>query len=102
MLKEAGVPVPEGDVVTTVEGAQRVARRLAVPVTLKPLDGNQGKGVTVACATPDDVALAFEFARQYGRRVIVERHVEGRDYRVLVACGRVAAASCRQIGRAHV
>jgi cyanophycin synthetase len=100
LLKEAGVPVPEGDVVTTVEAAQRVARRLAVPVTLKPLDGNQGKGVTVACATPDDVALAFEFARQFGRRVIVERHVEGRDYRVLVACGRVAAASCRR--PAHV
>ena len=58
LLKEAGVPVPEGDVVTTVEAALRVARRLAVPVTLKPLDGNQGKGVTVACATPEDVALA--------------------------------------------
>jgi cyanophycin synthetase len=100
LLKEAGVPVPEGDVVTTVEAAQRVPRRLAVPVTLKPLDGNQGKGVTVACATPEDVALAFEFARGFGRRVIVERHVEGRDYRVLVACGRVAAASCRR--PAHV
>ena len=42
LLKEAGVPVPDGDVVTTVESAQRVARRLAGPVTLKPLDGNQG------------------------------------------------------------
>lgn len=100
LLKEAGVPVPEGDVVTSVEGAQRIARRLAVPVTVKPLDGNQGKGVTVACTTPDEVARAFEFARQFGRRIIVERHVEGRDYRVLVACGRVAAASCRR--PAHV
>jgi len=100
LLKEAGVPVPEGDVVTTVESAQRVARRLNGPVTLKPLDGNQGKGVTVDCNTPDDVARAFEFARQYGRRVIVERHVKGCDYRVLVAGGRVAAASRRR--PAHV
>ena len=100
LLTEAGVPVPEGATVTTVEEAQRIARRLRVPVTLKPLDGNQGKGVTTACSTPDDVAAAFAFAREYGRRIIVERFVEGRDYRVLVAGGRIAAASLRR--PAHV
>ena len=100
LLMEAGVPVPEGATVTTVEEAQRVARRLRVPVTLKPLDGNQGKGVTTRCATPDEVATAFAFAREYGRRIIVERFVEGRDYRVLVAGGRVAAAYLRR--PAHV
>ena len=100
LLKEAGVPVPEGSVVTKVEEAQRAAARLKAPCTVKPLDGNQGKGVTVDCRTPEDVARAFAFAREYGRKIIVERHVEGRDYRVLVACGEVAAASCRR--PAHV
>jgi len=100
LLQEAGVPVPEGGTVTTVEEAQRIARRLRVPVTLKPLDGNQGKGVTIRCGTPEEVARAFDFAREYGRRIIVERSVEGRDYRVLVAGGRVAAASFRR--PAHV
>lgn len=100
LLKEAGVPVPEGSVVTKVEEAQRAAARLKAPCTVKPLDGNQGKGVTVDCRTPDDVARAFAFAREYGRKIIVERHVEGRDYRVLVAGGEVAAASCRR--PAHV
>ncbi|MEN3277182.1 MAG: cyanophycin synthetase, partial [Massilia sp.] len=100
LLQEAGVPVPEGGVVTTVEEAQRIARRARGPVAVKPLDGNQGKGVTVNCATPEEVAKAFAFAREYGRRIIVERSVEGRDYRVLVAGGRVAAASFRR--PAHV
>ncbi len=100
LLLEAGVPVPEGATVTTVEEAQRVARRLRVPVTLKPLDGNQGKGVTTRCTTPEEVATAFAFAREYGRRIIVERFIEGRDYRVLIAGGRVAAASLRR--PAHV
>ncbi|MDB5748791.1 MAG: cphA [Massilia sp.] len=100
LLQEAGVPVPEGCTVGTVEEAQRIARRLRVPVTVKPLDGNQGKGVTTKCATPEEVARAFAFAREYGRKIIVERFVEGRDYRVLVAGGRVAAASFRR--PAHV
>ncbi|MEX5744870.1 cyanophycin synthetase [Massilia sp. X63] len=100
LLKEAGVPVPEGSVVTSVEDAQRAASRMNAPVTLKPLDGNQGKGVTVDCRTPDELARAFAFARQHGRRIIVERFVEGRDYRVLVAGGQVAAASLRR--PAHV
>ncbi len=100
LLKEAGVPVPDGSVVTSVEDAQRAASRLRAPVTLKPLDGNQGKGVTVDCRDDEQVARAFEFARQHGRRIIVERFVEGRDFRVLVAGGQVAAASMRR--PAHV
>ncbi|WP_306397492.1 cyanophycin synthetase [Telluria beijingensis] len=96
LLDQAGVPVPEGDVVTTLEAAQRIARRLGRPVAVKPLDANQGKGVTVDCTGPDAVARAFEFARKHGRRVIVEEHLRGRDYRVLVTGGRIAAASWRR------
>ena len=101
LLAEAGVPVPEGATVTSLDEAQRVARNLRTPVTVKPLDGNQGKGVTVNCVAPEEVARAFEFARQYGRRVIVERFVEGRDYRVLVAGGKVAAAARRRPPHVH-
>ena len=96
LLEQAGVPVPGGDVVTTVEAAQRVARRIGRPVALKPLDANQGKGVTVDCRTPDDVERAFAFARRHGRRVIVEEYLRGRDYRVLVTGGKIAAASWRR------
>ena len=96
LLDGAGLPVPGGSTVSTPEDAQRVASRLACPVTIKPLDGNQGKGVTVNCATPDQVARAFEHARRYGRRIIVEQHLAGRDYRVLVTGRKVAAASWRR------
>ena len=96
LLDQAGVPVPGGDVVTSVEAALRVARRIGRPVAVKPLDANQGKGVTVDCRTPDDVERAFEFARRHGRRVIVEEYLRGRDYRVLVTGGKIAAASWRR------
>jgi cyanophycin synthetase len=96
LLDGAGVPVPKGDVVTTVAAAQRMARRLGRAVVVKPLDANQGKGVTVDCATPDAVERAFEHARRHGRRVIVEEYLQGRDYRVLVTGNRIAAASWRR------
>ncbi len=96
LLEGAGVPVPGGSTVSTVDDAQRVARRLGCAVTIKPLDGNQGKGVTTNCGTPEEVARAFEHARRYGRRIIVEEHLAGRDYRVLVTGRKVAAASWRR------
>jgi cyanophycin synthetase len=103
LLAEAGVPVPRGETVSSIDEALRAARRLGspeVPVTLKPLDANQGKGVTVNCRSEAEIEQAYAFARKHGRRIIVERHVEGMDYRVFVAGGKVAAASCRR--PAHV
>jgi cyanophycin synthetase len=95
LLEQSGIPVPKGDTVTTLDDAQAVARRLRGPVTVKPLDANQGKGVTACCRTPEQVAAAYAHARAYGRRIIVEQFIEGADYRVLVTGPKVAAASRR-------
>ncbi|KQQ97508.1 cyanophycin synthetase [Massilia sp. Leaf139] len=96
LLEQAGVPVPGGATVTTLAEAQRVARRLNGPATIKPLDANQGKGVTTTCTTPEEVEAAFAHARKYGRHVIVEEFLAGRDYRVLVTGNKIAAASWRR------
>ena len=96
LLEQGGIPVPKGGVVTTVDDAVALATRLRFPVTVKPLDANQGKGVTTECIDADGVRTAFEFARQYGRRIIVERFISGRDYRLLVTGNKLAAASLRR------
>jgi cyanophycin synthetase len=96
LLREAGVPVPEGSTVRTLDQAQRVARRLGGLVTLKPLDGNHGRGVTTRCGTPEEVETAFTRAREHGRTIIVERYIRGDDYRILVAGERVVAAALRR------
>ncbi len=71
--------------------ALAMAARLRYPVALKPPGGNQGTGVTTASNDEDAVIAAFDFARQYGRRIIVERHIAGRDVLVF-ACGSAATA----------
>ncbi len=96
LLDQGGIPVPKGGVAVSAEEARALAARLGFPVTVKPLDANQGKGVTTRCHDETDLVAAYAFAREYGRRVIVERFIEGRDYRVLVTGGKVAAASLRR------
>ena len=96
LLEQGGIPVPKGGVAASVQEALAMAARLRYPVTLKPLNGNQGKGVSTGCRDEQEVAAAFDFARQHGRKIIVERHIEGRDYRVLVAGAKVAAAALRR------
>jgi cyanophycin synthetase len=96
LLRQAGVPVPAGSTVSTVEEALQAARKLGGTVTVKPLDGNHGRGVTAACNTPEEVTLAFERARNHGRRIIVERSISGNDHRILVTGDRVAAAAHRR------
>ncbi|MCD2516613.1 cyanophycin synthetase [Massilia sp. G4R7] len=96
LLEQAGVPVPGGATVSSEAEALRVAKRLRGPACVKPLDANQGKGVTTNCATPEEVARAFAHARKHGRHVIVEEHLAGRDYRVLVTGKKIAAASWRR------
>ncbi|HEX8412284.1 MAG TPA: cyanophycin synthetase, partial [Sphingomicrobium sp.] len=96
LLEDAGLPVPEGETVRTFEDALRVAGEIEGPVTIKPLDANQGKGVTTVCSTPEEIRAAFDHAKEYGRSVIVEQYLKGRDYRVLVTGDNVAAASWRR------
>ncbi len=95
LLVEAGVPVPEGEVIATAEEAVAAARRIGAPVVVKPLDANQGKGVSTGLVSADEVRAAFERARRIRSRVIVERCLEGADHRVLVVNGQFIAAARR-------
>jgi cyanophycin synthetase len=100
LLEIAEVPVPRGIVVSTADEAARALDELEPPLVVKPCDGRQGQGVVTGLECERSVKAAFEAAREYSSRVIVEEMLSGRDYRVLVVGGRVVAASERTA--AHV
>ncbi|WP_157264322.1 ATP-binding protein [Azohydromonas aeria] len=89
VLRRAGVPVPAHEAVSDVEAALRAAQRLGWPVVVKPLDCDGGVGVAAGLHTPQEVREAFAQARRHSRRVLVERHFHGRDYRLVVVQGRL-------------
>ncbi len=97
LLAAAGLPVPKSDSVRTADAAVELARRIGYPVVVKPLDGNHGRGVCLDLQDDDAVRTAFVVAESESRRgwVLVENHVVGRDYRVLVVGGRMVAIAER-------
>jgi cyanophycin synthetase len=95
LLNRAGIPVPQGEIVRTVEEAVRVMEWLHKPVAVKPFDGHQGQGVSLNLYTAEQVAEGFRVAREYSEDVLVEELFLGRDYRVLVVDGKMVAASER-------
>jgi cyanophycin synthetase len=95
LLKQAGIPVPQGEIVHTPEEAVSVLEWLHKPVVVKPYDGHQGEGVSLNLYTPAQVKEAFAIASQHTKDVLVEELFLGRDFRVLVINGRMVAASER-------
>ncbi|NBB15686.1 cyanophycin synthetase [Caulobacter sp. SLTY] len=96
LLGRVGVAVPKGQVVRTADEAVAAAQRIKGPVVVKPLDGNHGRGVNLDLRSEDQVRWGFEQAVPHSRRVIVEQHYTGRDYRILVVGGQVVAVAERR------
>ncbi len=97
LLAAAGLPVPRSEAVRNVDRAVAIADRLGYPVVVKPLDGNHGRGVCLDLQDADELRAAYPIAVEESRRgwVIVENHVVGKDYRVLVVGGRMVAIAER-------
>ncbi|MGI6712158.1 MAG: cyanophycin synthetase [Bacillota bacterium] len=96
MLQDQGINVPDGDIAYTEESAVNIAKNLGYPVVVKPLNGNQGKGVTLNIGNEKELRLAYQEAFLYSNAVMVERFVKGNDYRVLVVGNKVSAVAERK------
>ena len=94
LLHAAGVPVPIGAPVKSVDEAWEVALRIGLPVVVKPQNGSQGKGVTVNIQTREQIEKAFHAATGKSP-VLVEKFFPGSDYRLLVVGNKLIAAARR-------
>ncbi|MDQ1591127.1 MAG: cyanophycin synthetase [Pyrinomonadaceae bacterium] len=95
ILEQADLPVPRGQIAETPQEAIAAMHDLGGTVVAKPMDGHQGKGVSLNLSTPAEVSEAFRIAQEYSHDVLVEEQLTGRDYRVLVVNGKLVAASER-------
>jgi cyanophycin synthetase len=100
LLREAGVPVPEFAVVHSNDLISAISafHHLSPPVVVKPCLGAGGEGITVGVSTVPDFRRACYRAALTADRIIVEKVVIGRHWRITVfgdqlvfACERLPA-----------
>jgi cyanophycin synthetase len=100
MLDANAIPVAKGMCIMYESEVQEVIDKVGFPLVFKPLDGNHGKGASINVKTLEEALVAFEHAKKYSRRIIVEKFITGFDFRVLVINNRFIAAALRE--PAHV
>lgn len=98
LLRAAGLPVPPNGLAGSAAEAVAVARRIGYPVVVKPADQDGAVGVTTAIADDDAVARAFARARAQSSHILVERQLDGREYRLTVVDGDLVAVIERHPG----
>jgi cyanophycin synthetase len=98
LLAQAGFPIAKGSLVGDLAGARRQAARLGFPVVVKPDDLDGGQGVSSDVRTAEELDQAYAVARTASANVIVEKHIAGKDYRLLLFEGRLLTAIERTPG----
>ena len=100
-LQRAGVPVPQGR--TFANGdfatAKQFVDRIGYPVVVKPAMGVRGIGVVAGIQNKTELEAAFDIlaSSKLGQQdFIVEKHINGRDYRIVVVGDKVIAAIQRE------
>jgi cyanophycin synthetase len=95
LLAENFIPVPEGRIIHTEEELQDVVSLIGFPLVIKPLNGNQGRGITICIKTEVEAKKAFEKARHISKQVVVEKFIKGLDFRFLVINYKLEAVAKR-------
>lgn len=95
MLDNASIPVAKGDICVDEEDLELTIKKIGYPIVLKPLDGNHGKGASINVKDWEAAKAGLAHAKQYSRRVIVEKFITGFDFRILVINNKVVAAAKR-------
>lgn len=97
LLSKIGVPVPLGRSFPPgdTDAVVAYARGIGYPVVCKPVAGLRGIGVVSGIRNEKELRSALrliEKSEMGGDDLIVERHVSGEDYRIVIVGGRLVAA----------
>lgn len=96
VLCGSAVPIPRGDLASSFDEALTLADSLGWPVVAKPVDQEQARGVTLQIQDEAALRHAYEAAAHYSPgQVVIEKHVDGDDHRLLVVEGTLLAAARR-------
>jgi cyanophycin synthetase len=68
LLQDAGIPVPDGIIIKSQADLPQAIEKIGFPMVIKPLDGHQGKGITVGIRNGEEAIEALGIATVSRRR----------------------------------
>ncbi len=100
-LRRRGLPAPRGRMFARgdYDTAKTYAKHIGYPVVCKPASGVRGIGVVADIRDEhelDDAFQTYQESRLGGDDFIIEEHIAGGDYRIVVIDDQVVAAILRQ------
>lgn len=95
LLRKANIPVPDGLLISEENELFNAVAELGYPLVIKPFDGNHGKGVTINVNNDEEALVAYFRAKSNSKNVVIERFINGNDYRILVINYKFSAAALR-------
>lgn len=99
IFAEAGLRVSRGQTATSAEQVSEADAAFLAEVgevVVKPVRGEQGRGITVGVQDVEHLVQAVELARAHCPDVLLEECVEGDDLRIIVIDHEVVAAALRR------
>ena len=88
LLKKSGLPVPISIVATSLQQVYRFRELHQQPLVVKPVNQEQGRGVSCCLDTLEDMKIA-RLAKSMSNEVIAEIFYLGDDYRFFVFNGKI-------------
>lgn len=95
IFQQAGLSVPRGVAASSAEADAAFLAEVGEAV-VKPVRGEQGRGITVGVTSPAALADAVSLAATFCPDVLIEECVDGDDLRIVVIGHEVVAAAVRR------
>lgn len=102
LLRNADIPAPASTRIDTstitFDELSKAAEKIGYPVVLKPTDGSMGRGVFAGIQNNDELLQRYQDLMDAvaPTSAVIEKHVAGDDYRVLVY-EKTVVAVCRRV-----
>jgi UDP-N-acetylmuramyl tripeptide synthase len=75
--------------IVSIRRATRLAATIGFPVVVKPGLRCHGRGISLNIQNEQELHIAVQKAQQFSRKVIVEKHIAGETFKVIVANGNI-------------
>jgi len=95
IARSLNIGMPEEQIFTNSDAAEAFLQKYK-KIVVKPTNQAHGTGITVNITTPEQLHFAIEHAQKFSETLLLQQHVDGDDYRVLMIDHQLAAAAIRK------